>query len=122
MGKLKDALKHAFAVDRSEFVPTEQQKVIVDKIARRIVRHGLGTVAILFLESFRPMNYVASQAMVFFEPVLKGTLFGEEYSEFYRMLEHRGSVNYIVERIEFFIKSGERDRKKKGGKNADEES
>jgi len=126
LGKLKDALKTAFEVDRSEFRPTERQQIIVDKIAQKIVKHGMGTVAILFLESFRPMNYVASQGLVFLEPFLRGTLFGDDYAEFYRMLEHRGSVSYVVDRIEFFIKSDDqrrkKKRKKKGGSDAIEES
>ena len=125
MGKLKDALKTAFEVDRSEFCPTQRQRIIVDAIARKIVRHGMGTVAILFLESFRPMNYVASQGLVFLEPILKGTLFGDDYTEFYRMLEHRGSVDYIVERIEFYIKSTDQRRRRKrkitGGSDVDQE-
>lgn len=105
LAKFKEVLKKAFFIDKSEFVPTKTQKIIVDKIAQRIMKHGMGTVAILFLESFKPLNYVTSQLLVFFEPILKGTLFGEEYSEFYRMLEHRGSINYILERIEFYMKS-----------------
>lgn len=124
MTKLKDALKKAFFIDKSEFVPTKTQKIIADKIAQRIVRHGLGTVSILFLESFKPLNYVTSQVLVFFEPILKGTLFGEEYSEFYRMLEHRGSINYILERVEFYMKLTEQNIsiEKKGDSNDGEKS
>jgi len=111
LAKFKDLLKRAFEIDRSEFRPTERQKIIVDKIAQRISKHGMETVAILFLESFKPLNYVASQLLVFFEPILKGTLFGEEYTDFYKMLEHRGSINYILERVEFYSRTSGRKRK-----------
>ena len=78
----------------------EEDAALLDRIAARIVRHGLGTPAIFFLESVRPLNFVASQAMVFFGPLATAILPRHDYERLARLLEHRESVEALLTRIE----------------------
>jgi hypothetical protein len=92
--------KHAFALDEPNVEPTDAQKQVVDKVCREVMRRGLATPALVFLEIFRPMNYIGSQAMHFFRPIVTVILDGEGYRHFSEFLEHRESVDYLRRRIE----------------------
>ncbi len=63
---IKQWLAHAFAVERPEdFAPTDEQQQIADRICREIIRRDMVTLAIVALETCRPLNYVGSQAIHF---------------------------------------------------------
>jgi len=96
-------LKHAFAIDPSGPIqPTEDQRSIVDRLCREVVRRRLTTPALLYLEVSRPLNYVGSQILHFFRPILSVMLDTRQYEQFASFLENRGSVDYLVARIEHF--------------------
>ena len=79
---------------------TPAEDALLDKIAGQIVKRGLVAPAILFLESIRPMNFVASQGMAFFGP-FAGILFNPlEYDTLRELLERRESIEHIISRIE----------------------
>jgi hypothetical protein len=77
-----------------------EDAALLDRIAGRIVRLGLATPAIFFLESVRPLSFVASQAMVFFGPLATAILPHQDYERLARILEDRGSVEALLVRIE----------------------
>jgi len=93
-------IKHAFALDEPNAGPTPAQKQVVDKVCAEVVRRGLAAPALLFLEVFRPLNYLGSQVMHFFRPIVNIVLDGDGYRHFSEFLEHRQSVDYLRERIE----------------------
>ena len=94
-------LKHAFAVETDEgWEPTQNQREIVDRLCRQIVSRGMTTPALVFLETVRPLNYLSSQTMQFFAPILAVVADADAYSQFAEFLEHRGSVEYLCRRIE----------------------
>jgi hypothetical protein len=93
-------IKHAFALDEASTGPTPDQKEVVDKVCREVVRRGLTTPALVTLEVFRPLNYIGSQAMHFFRPIVTVVLDGEGYRHFSEFLENRESVDYMRRRIE----------------------
>lgn len=93
-------IKHAFALDEPNVGPTPAQKQVVDKVCAEVVRRGLATPALLSLEVFRPLNYLGSQVMHFFRPIVNVILDGDGYRHFSEFLEHRQSVDYLRERIE----------------------
>ncbi|HPQ70271.1 MAG TPA: hypothetical protein PKW95_14175 [bacterium] len=93
--------RKAFAVERAEdFTPSERERELIDAFAAKVCRHGLAIPAILFLESARPMNFIGSQALAFFEPIVRGLLDWQAYSDFARLLERRGSVEALLAAIE----------------------
>ena len=99
--KKKGFWKNAFAIKRAEdFKASEEELAILDALAAKIVRLGMATPAILFLESSSPLNFIGSQALAFFEPIVRGVFTTwDGYSRFYKMMERRGSVEALIDRI-----------------------
>jgi hypothetical protein len=56
--------------------------------------------AILFLESVKPLSFVGSQAMYFFEPMVRALFQVPEYERFAALMERRESVEELLVRIE----------------------
>ncbi len=96
-----DWIKHAFAVESpGPAEPTPRQVEIVDRLCREVVRRRLTTPALLALEMSRPLNFVTSQAIHFFDPIVRGLTDADAPREFADFLEHRGSIDYLAGRIE----------------------
>ncbi len=94
-------IKNAFAVDPpGPAIPTEPQRKVVDRVCLEIVRRHMSTPGLIFLETFRPLSYVGSQVLHFFQPIVSAVLRGEGYQHFTDFLEQRGSIDYLCERIE----------------------
>jgi len=94
-------LKHALAVEpEGPTEPTPEQNSVVEKVCVEIVRRHLSTPALLFLEMSRPLNFLGAQAMHFFAPFVSAITNSEGHRHFAAFLEHRGSIDYIVGRVE----------------------
>jgi len=94
-------LKHAFAVDPpGPAEPKPEQRAAVEAVCREIVRRHLTTPALLFLEMSRPLNYIGSQTMHFFQPMVSVLTDSAGPKHFAEFLEQRGSIEYICRRIE----------------------
>ena len=105
---MKESIKHAFALgETNKFQPNERQKIIVDKVCREVVKRHLSMPATILLETLRPLNYIGSQLMHFFQPIISAVLTGDGYIEFSRFLEKRGSVDYLCRRINEIVAEGE---------------
>jgi hypothetical protein len=97
--------RHAFALDppgssSGRIDPTEEERAIVDRLCRILVRRRMTVPAVAFLEMSRPLNRVAAQALYFFQPVASLALTGDDYNRFARFLEKSGSIEYLCRRIE----------------------
>lgn len=94
-------LKHAFAVESNQPVqPNDRQQAIVERISQEVVKRHLTTPALMMLEMSRPLNYVGSQGLHFFMPMLSAITDASGIEEFARFLEQRGSIDYISDRLE----------------------
>ena len=104
---------------------TPEQEEILNKIASKVVLWKMSVPAILFLETMKPLNYIGSQMMVFFEPFVQTIFSWKDYDEFRKMMEERGTVEVLLQRIEKFEAEAEvkqkelkrkikEERKKKG--------
>ncbi len=101
-------LKHAFAIEPEGAVePTEAQRAVVDRLCQQVVQRGLMTPALIFLESVRPLNYVSSQILQFFVPILSAVADAKACQDLADFVEHRGSVEYLCRRIEEIAKNAE---------------
>ena len=97
---MKDKLKHAFDIGKSkDYDPTEEQKIIVDKVCYEVVKRHMVLPATVLLETFRPLNYIGSQIMNFFQPIVTAVLPCDGYNDFSQFLEQRGSVDYLCQRL-----------------------
>ena len=99
--------RHIFSPDpkgttKEEKELTPEQQEILDKIARKVVLWKMTTPAILFLESVKPLNYIGSQMMVFFEPFVQTIFSWKDYDEFRKMAEQRENVERLLQTIEKF--------------------
>ncbi len=56
--------------------------------------------AILFLESVKPLSFVGSQALYFFEPMVRALFSVPEYERFAALLERRENIEVLLVKIE----------------------
>ncbi len=79
--------------------PEEIGEEIVEAVAREIQLRGLTGPAMMFLEASRPYRPLGSQAMLFFDPVLRG-VFGGDVADVQRVLADDSSIDRLMERLE----------------------
>ncbi len=89
----------------SEFDLTEEEeRRLIDNVAKRIVDRGLETPAIMFLEATKPLSFIASQlAVVALGPLQ--WLFEFEGPKYTGLFMKEQNVSRIIERIEELLKS-----------------
>jgi hypothetical protein len=75
-------------------------EALLRAVAGRIVRMGLAVPAIFFLESSKPLSFVGSQALVFFEPFVKAFLNLKSYDRFANLMEDRANVERLIRLVE----------------------
>jgi len=71
----------------------------VEDVAREIQLYGMTGPAMMFLEASRPYRSLGSQAMLFFDPVLR-TIFGSGSDAMYRVLSDESGIDRLIERLE----------------------
>jgi len=77
----------------------EQRDELVEEVAREIQLRGLTGPAMMFLEASRPYRPLGSQAMLFFDPVLRG-VFGGDLADVQRVLADDAGIERLLERLE----------------------
>ncbi len=75
-------------------------EALIDAVATRVVRMGLGVPAIFFLESSKPLSFLGSQLLVFLEPFVKTFFDIKSYDRFYTLMEDRENVEKLIQRVE----------------------
>jgi hypothetical protein len=85
--------------DLGEVTP-ERAKELAAKIAHQIVKRKMSVPAIMFFESVKPLSFVGSQALIFFQPMVQAFLNRREYDEFAVMMEERENVELLLQEIE----------------------
>ncbi len=94
-------LKHAFAIEpEGPAQPNEAERQLAEHLCQAVVRRGLTTPALLLLETFRPLNYLAAQSMHFLGPIAQAVFDAEGYRRLAGFLERRGAVDYLCRRLE----------------------
>jgi hypothetical protein len=99
--RIANWLKHAFAVDPpGPAVPNDVQRRIIERLCGEVVRRQLTVPALLMLEMSRPLNSFSAQALHFFQPIATAVVSTTDYHQFALFLEQRGSIEYVIQRIE----------------------
>ena len=93
-------MHHDGAKGASDEAREQEEAALLARYGRMIARRGLTAPAILFLESVRPMGFIASQAMVFFGPMVGLVSFRRDYDAITRLLEDREGVERLICAIE----------------------
>jgi len=78
---------------------TDAERELAQWLARELVERRLGGPALFLLDSLTPMNFVMSQLMAFFTPVIKILSDQSKIDRFQEMLEKREAIPYICAEI-----------------------
>lgn len=100
MGKLGAWLQHAFAVPKSsDFTPTDSERELVTVLAQELRRRNLLLPASVLIESFRPMGFLASQAVLVSYPWFAALTDAAGLKILGQMLERPGSVDWMLDEL-----------------------
>ena len=80
-------------------LPPEDQ-ALFDRLAKWICDRRLETPAVLFLETLRPLSFVGSQAMLFFQPFANALFATPDYERLARLLDDRANLEILIRTIE----------------------
>ncbi len=88
-------------MDKVSFeVSEERKKFLINKIAQKVVDYRLSSVAIVFLESSKPLTFLGNQFLIFMQPFYRAIFSYREYEEITAMLEDRNNVEALICEIE----------------------
>ena len=93
-------MRHAFAISSESDRLTSEDEEIVQKVAQGVVRRRLAAPAVMLLESVRPLNFLGSQTLAFFEPIVSVVLDANKCRRFRELLEKRSTVPALIDAIE----------------------
>ena len=79
---------------------SSEENAVLEKLATKTVQRGMAVPAILFLESVKPLNFIGSQVMVFFEPVVQSVFNFRDYDTVRGALEKRQTIEILLLKIE----------------------
>ena len=92
---------HEEQADHLEHELTDDDRKLLDELAEAVAKRRMATPAIFFLESVKPMGYIASQVMHFFRPVIQAVWTNPmTYDRIAKILERRGSIELLLRRLE----------------------
>jgi hypothetical protein len=91
-------------------ITDERRTLLLNKIAQKIIDYRLTTVAIVMLESSKPLSFVGSQLMVFLQPFYRAIFPHVEYDEIAALLEERKNIERLIQEVERL--EDERNKKK----------
>ena len=79
---------------------TQQQQELMEKVAQRVVDLRVSTMAVFLLESTKPLSFLGSQLLVFFNPIIQPVFNFRDYETVTEMIENRDNIEYLIQRIE----------------------
>jgi hypothetical protein len=77
----------------------DQRDELVEQVAREIQLRGLTAGAVHFLHASRPYRPLGANAMLFFDPVLRG-VFGGELASASALLADEDGIEQLIDRLE----------------------
>jgi hypothetical protein len=75
-------------------------RALLEGMAGWIGRRGLTVPAVLFLESVKPLHFLGSQTLFFFEPMVHAFVRGKNYSRFAQLMEDGDALEQFLVMIE----------------------
>jgi len=98
--QLRAGLRHAFALQSETEPLSSEDTELMERVASAIVYHGMAAPATVFLESLGPMNFLGSQALHFFAPIIECAFSVNDIDRVARLLERRDSIARLIALIE----------------------
>lgn len=98
--RIPEGLKKAFAIPTEDEALSTEEEELLNRLAQEIVKRRLEAIAITFLESVKYLNFIGSQVMLFFKPIVDTIFPAQTYDKVQKILEKRGSIEYLIQSIE----------------------
>jgi hypothetical protein len=85
----------------TELVLDEEEGKLLDELADAVAKRKLTPAAVFFLESIIPLNWVISQVLLFFRPIVSVIWHDPvRWDRLQAVLEKRGSIEELLRRLE----------------------
>lgn len=97
---LRARVQHAFAVEPAGEPLTAEDVALLERVAAAVVEREMAVPAVMFLESVGPMNFLGSQALHFFMPILEVVFPQRDVERVALLLERRDTLSRLAALIE----------------------
>ena len=87
-------------MSESEEERIAREREVLGRVAQALIDRRLTAPAILFLESVKPLSFLASQALIFLGPMLETLLDRDDYRTFAEAMEDRANVEWLIQQLE----------------------
>ena len=98
--KVRAGFIHAFSMNIESEDFTIEDLALLERVADTVVKREMTAPATVFLESLGPMNFLGSQALHFFTPIIELAFNAQEVSQVARLLERRETIARLIALIE----------------------
>ena len=98
--QVRAGLSHAFSTRSEVETFTIEDLALLQRIADAVVQRRMAAPAVVFLESLGPMNFLGSQALHFFAPIIELAFSAQEVSQVAALLERRDTTVRLIALIE----------------------
>lgn len=116
---MKNSENRPGEIPPSEGPLTPEEIELIEKIAEAVVVRRMSVPAILFLETSRPLSFIGSQFLYFFEPIVRAFVKGDQYNRLATLMEDRANVERLLRAIEAReAEAGEKERLAKAARKA----
>ena len=97
---LKARVQHAFAVEPDGQPLAAEDVALLERVAVAVVERRMAVPTVVFLESIGPMNFLGSQALHFFTPILEVVFPQRDIERVALLLERRDTLSRLTALIE----------------------
>ncbi|MCX7702810.1 MAG: hypothetical protein N2234_01730 [Planctomycetota bacterium] len=96
---MKEKIRCAFAVEQEQ--PFSNDEIaLLNRVVEYLVKRGLCTPALLFLQTIVPLNYIGAQLLTFFKPFASALFDPVAFEKFTLLLERRDTLPKLIELFE----------------------
>lgn len=88
------------AITWDEELTVERRDQLIDYLANKIIKHGMASPSILFLEMHKPFAFLASQTVILGSGFLAPFVGFQKIQEYSKLMESSDNVERLVCRIE----------------------
>ncbi|MHB9133277.1 MAG: hypothetical protein ACYDBB_19580 [Armatimonadota bacterium] len=81
-------------------LPVDDENAALEEVAQRIVREGMSTAAIIFLESSKPLSFMTGQAAIAATPLLGSFIEPLRLERYATLFSDRNFIERLIRRIE----------------------
>ena len=79
--------------------PTPEEKKLLEILAEKVRRRGMGEIAAFTVESTAPLHNLGAQGITFIEPALTMLFKKVEVEKYRALLENSKAVKYLVSKL-----------------------